>query len=141
MRRKNAQKLIRAGCRATPGTDSYWAAAPELTRTPKFPEQDHGLGTIIAIEGLVELGMSPSQALVAATRHGAVAARGLDEFGTIEAGKRADLLILSADPLTDISNIRRVAAVWKYGMLVDRERLPQTRVLSVAPVAKPGTQP
>jgi imidazolonepropionase-like amidohydrolase len=85
--------------------------------------------------------MSPSQALVAATRNGAIAARGLDEFGTIEAGKRADLLILSADPLTDIDNIRRVAAVWKDGVLIDRGRLPQTRVLSVAPPPKPGTQP
>ena len=56
MRRANAQKLIRAGCRVTPGTDSYWAAAPEFTRTPKPPEQDHGIGTIMAIEGLVELG-------------------------------------------------------------------------------------
>ena len=65
MRRANAQKLIRAGCRVTPGTDSYWAAAPEFTRTPKPPEQDHGLGTIMAIEGLVELGMTPSQAIVA----------------------------------------------------------------------------
>ena len=140
MRRKNAQKLIRAGCRVTPGTDSYWAAAPELTRTPKFPEQDHGLGTIIAIEGLVELGMTPSQAIVAGTRNGAIVARGLDEFGTIENGKRADLLILSADPLADISNLRKVASVWKDGVLVDRGRLPMTRVLSAAPPSKPGTQ-
>jgi adenine deaminase len=124
----------------TPGTDSYWAAAPELTRTPKFPEQDHGLGTIIAIEGLVELGMTPSQAIVAATRNGAGVARGLDDFGTIENGKRADLLILSADPLTDISNLRKVAAVWKDGALVDRGRLPMMRVLSVAPPSKPATQ-
>ena len=140
MRRKNAQKLIRAGCRVTPGTDSYWAAAPELTRTPKFPEQDHGLGTIIAIEGLVELGMTPSQAIVAATRNGAMAARGLEDFGTIEPGKRADLLVLAADPLADIGNIRKVAAVWKDGTAVDRSRLPQTRVLSVAPPSKAGTQ-
>jgi imidazolonepropionase-like amidohydrolase len=56
MRRANAQTLIRAGCRVTPGTDSYWAAAPEFTRTPKPSEQDHGIGTIMAIEGLVELG-------------------------------------------------------------------------------------
>jgi imidazolonepropionase-like amidohydrolase len=139
-RRANAQKLIRAGCRVTPGTDSYWAAAPELSRTPKQPEQDHGIGTIMAIEGLVELGMTPSQAIVAATRNGAIAARGLKEFGTLEAGKLADLVILTADPLADIGNLRKIAAVWKEGRAVDRDRLPTTRVLSVAPAAtKPGT--
>ena len=117
----------------TPGTDSYWAAAPELTRTPKPPEQDHGLGTIMAIEGLVELGMTPSQAIVAATRNGAIAARGLNDFGTLEAGKLADLVVLTADPLADIANLRKVATVWKDGRSVDRDRLPETRVLSVAP--------
>jgi imidazolonepropionase-like amidohydrolase len=131
-RRRNAQKLIRAGCRITPGTDSYWAAAPELTRTPKPQEQDHGIGTIIAIEGLVELGMTPSQAIVAATRNGAMAARGLNDFGTIEAGKIADLVILSADPLADISNLRKVATVLKEGRIVDRQHLPASRVLSVS---------
>jgi imidazolonepropionase-like amidohydrolase len=133
MRRHNAQKLIRAGCRVTPGTDSYWAAAPELTRLPKPPEQDHGIGTIMAIEGLVELGMTPSQAIVSATRNGAIAARGLKDFGTIETGKLADLLIVSADPLADITNLRKVAAVLKDGRVVDREQLPATRVLSAAP--------
>jgi imidazolonepropionase-like amidohydrolase len=132
MRRKNAQTLIRAGGRITPGTDSYWAAAPELTRTPKPIDQDHGIGTILAIEGLVELGMTPSQAIVAATKNGALAARGSKDFGTLEAGRLADLVILSADPLADISNIRKIAAVWKDGRPVDREHLPRTRVLSVA---------
>ena len=61
---------------------------------------------------------------MAATRNGAIAARGLDDFGTIEPGKRADLLMLHADPLADIGNIRKVAAVWKDGELVDRGRLP-----------------
>src|SRR5215471_4485194 len=42
-RRANAQKLIRAGCVVTPGTDSYWAAAPELAREPKPENQDHGM--------------------------------------------------------------------------------------------------
>jgi imidazolonepropionase-like amidohydrolase len=139
-RRRNAQKLIRAGCRVTPGTDSYWAAAPELTRTPKPQDQDHGIGTILAVEGLVELGMTPSQAIVAATRNGAIAARGLNDFGTIEAGKLADLLILTADPLADIGNLRKVAAVLKEGRIVNREGLPASRILSVAPApSKPGT--
>jgi imidazolonepropionase-like amidohydrolase len=130
-RRTNAEKLIRGGCLVTPGTDSYWAAAPELTRTPKFDDQDHGLGTIMAIEGLVELGMSPSAALVAGTRNGAVAARRSADLGTIEPGKRADLVVLAANPLADIKNIRNVAMVFKDGRAVDRARLPATRVLSV----------
>jgi imidazolonepropionase-like amidohydrolase len=138
-RRRNAQALIRGGCTVTPGTDSYWAAAPELTRMPKPLDQDHGIGTIMAIEGLVELGMTPAQAIGAATRNGAIAARGLKEFGTIEAGKLADLLVLTADPLADIHNLRKVAGVYKEGKAVDRERLPETRVLSMAPAA-PGTR-
>jgi imidazolonepropionase-like amidohydrolase len=140
MRRSNAQKLIRAGCRVTPGTDSYWAAAPEFTRTPKPPEQDHGVGTIMAIEGLVELGMTSSQAIVSATRNGAMAARGLKDFGTIEAGKLADLVLLTADPLADISNLRKIAGVMKDGRTVDRARLPLSRVLSVVPPVPPGTR-
>ena len=138
-RRRNAQKLIRGGCTVTPGTDSYWAAAPELTRTPKPQDADHGIGTIIAIEGLVELGVTPSQAIVAATRNGAIAARGSKEFGTIEAGKLADLVVLTADPLADIHNLRKVSAVYKEGRAINRSRLPETRVLSVAPTAAPQT--
>jgi imidazolonepropionase-like amidohydrolase len=130
-RRANAQKLIRGGCVTTPGTDSYWAAAPELTRTPKFDEQDHGLGTIMAIEGFVELGMTPAQALVAGTRNGAIAARRIADLGTLETGKRADIVVLAANPLTDIKNIRKVSMVFKDGRQVDRARLPQTRVLSI----------
>ena len=140
MRRANAQKLIRAGCRVTPGTDSYWAAAPEFTRTPKPIDQDHGIGTILAIEGLVELGMTPSQAIVAATRNGAMAARGLKDFGTLEAGKLADVVLLTANPLADISNLRKVAVVIKEGRVVDRARLPASRVLSVAPPVTSGTK-
>ena len=57
VRRRNAQALIRAGAVVTVGTDNYWAAASELSRTSKPENQDHGIGTIIGIEGLVELGM------------------------------------------------------------------------------------
>ena len=131
MRRRNAQKLIAAGAVVTVGTDSYWAAAPEFTRSGTKPDnQNHGIGTVIAIEGLVELGMTPAQAIVAGTRNGAIASRGLAEFGTIEAGKRADLLVLDADPLLAISNLRKLAMVMRDGQVIDRLRLPQQRVLS-----------
>jgi predicted amidohydrolase YtcJ len=125
--------LIRAGALVTPGTDSYWAAAPELTRTSKPLEQDHGIGTIIAIEGFVELGMTTSQAIVAGTRNGAAAARRLADLGTIENGKIADLVLLAADPLADIKNLRSVAMIIKDGHVVDRGKLPEVRVLSVPP--------
>jgi imidazolonepropionase-like amidohydrolase len=136
MRRKNAQKLIAAGAIVTIGTDNYWAAAPELSRTPKPETQNHGIGSILAIEGLVELGMSPTQAIVAATRNGAIASRGLDQFGTLEAGKRADVLILDANPLEDIRNLRRVSAVIRDGRLIDRAKLPEQRVLSQPPAGR-----
>jgi len=81
-------------------------------------------GTIIAIEGLVELGMTPAQAIVSASRNVAIASKGLKEFGTIEAGKVADILVLGGDPLTDISNIRKLVVLIRDGKTIDRARLP-----------------
>jgi len=129
-RRTNAQKLIRSGCIVTPGTDSYWAAAPELSREPKPENQDHGMGTILAIEGLVELGMTPAQAITAGTKNGAMACKRAADFGTIEAGKLADLVLLDGDPLADIHNIRMVRAVFAEGKQVEIEKLPQVKILS-----------
>jgi imidazolonepropionase-like amidohydrolase len=136
IRRKNAEKLVKAGCLITVGTDSYWAAAAELARAPKPVNQDHGTGTLLAIEGLVELGMTPSQAIVAGTKNGAIASRGETLFGTIEAGKEADLVMLSADPLADIHNIEKVELVIKGGHVIDRQALPQVRVLSAGAVKR-----
>jgi imidazolonepropionase-like amidohydrolase len=79
--------------------------------------------------------MTPSQAIVAATKNGAIASRGLAEFGTLEAGKRADLIVLSANPLADIHNIRKIAHLIKDGKLIDRATLPQKRILSQAVTA------
>jgi imidazolonepropionase-like amidohydrolase len=140
MRRRNAQKLIKAGAVVTIGTDNYWAAAPEFSRTPKPDSQNHGIGSIVAIEGLVELGMTPDQAIVAATKNGAIASRGVDEFGTIQAGKRADLLILDANPLEDIRNLRKLSTVMRDGRVIDRAKLPERRVLSPVPAARPAVK-
>ena len=128
MRRLNAKKLIAGGCITTLGTDNYAGVAPEYGRTPKPIWQEPGIGTILAIEGLVELGMTPGEAIVAATRNGAIASGALDEFGTIEVGKLADLLVLDADPLADIANIRKQSVVMAAGKIVDVDALPSDPV-------------
>lgn len=133
IQRRNAVRLIQAGCPVTIATDVFLGDAPEYRRTPKPDTAEPGLGSIIAIEGLVELGMTPAQAIVAATRNGAAAARRLDRFGTVEPGKSADLLLLDADPLSDIRNIRRVSAVWAKGQRAPIDRLPEAPLFSPRP--------
>jgi imidazolonepropionase-like amidohydrolase len=129
-RRRNAIALIKGGCTITVGTDNYWAAAPEFAIDPKPAGQSHGIGTMMAIEGLVELGMTPAQAIVAGTANGALACRKSGEFGVIEEGKLADLVVLDADPLVDIHDIRKVRSVMASGRMVDSATLPERPVLS-----------
>lgn len=129
MRRLNAEKIVEAGCVVSLGTDNYVGASPEFAREPKAIWQEPGIGTLIAIEGLVELGMTPSGAIVSGTRNGAIAARDLENFGTIEVGKFADLVLLDADPLEDIHNIRGQSLVMKEGAVVDVDALPTEPVM------------
>ena len=129
MRRRNAKKLIDAGCILTLGTDNYAGSAPEFSRSPKPPWQEPGLGTIIAIEGLVEMGMTPSQAIVSATKNGAIANRASKDIGTLEAGKLADILVLDADPLAEISNIRKLGVLIMDGKVIDHRKLPTEPVM------------
>lgn len=122
---RNALKLIAAGCKVTPATDSYLGDAPEFRRTVKTEELEPGIGTIRAIEGFVELGMTPMQAIVAATANGAAATLRSHDLGTIERGKVADAVLLEADPLADIHNIEKIAAVIAQGRRVDLAALPE----------------
>jgi imidazolonepropionase-like amidohydrolase len=72
--------------------------------------------------------MTPMQAIVAATKNGALACRMQKDLGTVEVGKLADLLVLDADPLADISNIRKLRTVIKEGRAVDPNTLPTNPV-------------
>ena len=69
------------------------------------------------------VGMSPEEALASATRKPAEWLGLRDSVGTIEVGKVADLVLLDANPLTDISNTRRIAAVLLRGSLLQRPDL------------------
>ena len=117
--------MIAAGCKVTPATDSYLGDAPEFRRTTKTAELEPGSGTVLAIEGFVELGMTPMQAIVAATANGAGAALRAEDLGTVERGKWADLVLLDADPLADIHNIEKIHAVIAQGRPVDMAVLPE----------------
>mgnify|MGYP001079255673 CR=1 FL=1 len=65
-------------------------------------------------------GLRPMDALVAATRHAAEATGIEDTHGTIAVGKAADLLVLRADPTTDIRNTREIAYVIRRGQVLER---------------------
>jgi len=68
-------------------------------------------------------GLSPLHALHAATRNAARFFGEADEFGTVEPGKHADLVLLGGDPLMDIRNTQRIEAVVLDGRLYPRARL------------------
>ncbi len=72
---------------------------------------------------LVDAGLSPADALRAATIDAARFSGRADEFGSIEAGKVADLVLLDANPLEEIRNTRKVAAVFLNGRFLDRAAL------------------
>jgi imidazolonepropionase-like amidohydrolase len=72
---------------------------------------------------LVSAGISPSEVLRMATRNGAQALGLLGETGTVEPGKRADLVVLDADPLRDIRNTRRIRYAVLGGRIVRPEEL------------------
>lgn len=82
-----------------------------------------GYSVHVELELLVEAGLTPMEALVTATRRPAEMLGKDDTFGTLEPGKRADLLILTADPLSVIRNTRTIETVILGGEVIDRSSL------------------
>src|SRR5262249_22796178 len=99
------QVAMAAGVTIAAGTDIFH----NLGRFDALPEE---LGV------MVQYGMAPADALVAATRNGARALGQEHDLGTIDRGKRADLLAVEGDPTRDISALRRVALVVQSGQIV-----------------------
>ena len=67
-------------------------------------------------------GATPWQTLVAATRNAAAVCGVGAELGTVEVGKLADLIVVGANPLEDITNLRRLQLVLKEGRVVSDKR-------------------
>lgn len=79
------------------------------------------------LELLVEAGLTPRQALQAASRDAARAVGASGDLGTIEVGKTADLVLLDSNPLDDISNTRKINAVVLHGRLFLKDELSLVR--------------
>jgi imidazolonepropionase-like amidohydrolase len=81
-----------------------------------------GLSLHEELELMVESGLTPMEALQTATRNPALFLGRLDSSGTIERGKEADLLLLDANPLTNISNTLRINTIIFNGQLISPAR-------------------
>ena len=75
----------------------------------------HGFGTLRELEILVEAALTPYEAIEMATRNAAELVGASDEFGTVAVGRRADLILLEANPLNDVSNVAKRAGVMVRG--------------------------
>jgi imidazolonepropionase-like amidohydrolase len=107
---RNVARLHEAGLPLAVGTD----AGNPLTL--------HGVSIYAELEAMQAAGLTPSDVIVAATRNGA-RAMFREDFGTVETGKVADLLVLGSDPTADIANVRDVRLVVRGGEIRTREEL------------------
>jgi imidazolonepropionase-like amidohydrolase len=103
---RNLKKLNGAGVTIVMGTDG---------NTPWGPH--------VEMADMVAAGMTPAQVIMASTRNVAEFLR-IPDAGTLEQGKSADFIVLDAYPMDDITNTRRIAAVYLRGVAVDRSKAP-----------------
>ncbi len=102
---ENLRRVYEAGGEIVVGTDAG------------NPGTFHGLSYYDELEEMQEAGIAPEDLIVMATRNGARAMQRLDDFGTLEAGKMADLIIMEKDPSENISNVRTTTHVMRGGVL------------------------
>jgi imidazolonepropionase-like amidohydrolase len=122
----NVAKLREQGVRFGVGTDAGVGGTP------------HGWSTLHEVQLLVEGGLTPLEALTAATGNSAWALGVESDRGFIQSGKRADLLLVDGDPVSDIAALEQIEQVFLDGRAVDRaalERLMTSEAPTPLPVA------
>jgi imidazolonepropionase-like amidohydrolase len=105
---RNVKRLSDAGVPIAMGTDT----GP----TGRF----QGYFELMELELMSKAGLTPRQVIASATREAARCLKLDRDLGTLEAGKWADFVVLDADPMADISNVRRISSVWVAGNRVQR---------------------
>jgi imidazolonepropionase-like amidohydrolase len=101
---RNLKKIHDAGITVVMGTDS--GATP--TRAEGFAEH-------LELQLMVQAGLTPLEAITASTKNAARLLRCDKDYGTLEAGKKADFIVLGQNPLADIHNTETIEEVWKNG--------------------------
>jgi imidazolonepropionase-like amidohydrolase len=135
---ENAVRLIEAGIPQLVSTDAG-TIDPDVSEhlgSDAAPGEPGGSLSLLGeaeflnMRGMRQRGMTPMQVIQAATRNIARAYKCEDEFGTLEVGKAADVIVVDRDPLADPENLRQVSLVIKGGAPVVRESLPERPVLT-----------
>ena len=141
---ENEVRLIKAGVPELVTTDAG-TIDPDVAKDPNGAWG--GLGGHASLIGEAEFlemramrqrGMTPMMIIQATTKNIAAAYHKLDQFGTLEPGKSADVVILDADPLQDIENMRKVSLVIKEGKQIDVDKLPRNPILTSPEAMNPG---
>jgi imidazolonepropionase-like amidohydrolase len=116
---RSVAALHQAGIVVLAGTDTNYPG-PQDGNAILNAYAGHGIALHHELALLVRAGLSPAEALAAAT---SVPARvfGLTDRGRIDPGLRADLLLVDGDPCTDITATRNIAAIWRNGTRLRRE--------------------
>jgi hypothetical protein len=143
---ENAVRLIKAGIPELVSTDAG-TIDPDVAKDFGPDGGPGGLGGHASLIGESEFddmkamqqrGMTPMMIIQAATRNIAAAYHKLDTLGTLEAGKTADLIVVDADPLVDVQNLKKLALVVKEGKTVDVASLPTNPILTSDEARNPG---
>jgi len=116
--------------RSNPRLSANWSipcGAPEYSSWRGATVRDltfyPGFSLHTELEWLVKSGFTPIQALQSATFNPALFLAKLDKFGVVETGHAADLVLLEANPMEDIRNTRKIAAVVMAGKYYSRQEL------------------
>jgi imidazolonepropionase-like amidohydrolase len=126
LRRQLIRGLHEAGAGLLLGSD-----APQIFNVPGFAIHPE-------MRMMVASGMTPYEVLVTGTRNPAIFLGTPDEFGTVQVGRRADLILLEANPLADIANVERRAGVMVRGRWLPESEIRERLEAIAAAVAGTG---